>query len=115
MEVSNLDPNRKLDFKTLAGNGFSLERDNATLRDNLGNRYRGINFGFSSLPEFRTEDASIYPGKAIKDQLVFEVPIGTATHLDLEIPGENVGQAGFFRFRIPVQTIQRIEAREPQG
>jgi hypothetical protein len=83
-------------------------------RDNFGNHYRGINFGFSTLPEFRTEDESIYPGKSIKDQLVFEAPIGTATHLDLEIPGANVGQAGFFRFRIPAQAIQRTEARERQ-
>jgi hypothetical protein len=115
VEVSNLDPNRKLDFKTLAGARFSFGRDNATLRDNLGNRYRGIDFGFSSLPEFRTEDASIYPGKAIKDQLVFEAPIGNATHLDLEIPAANVGQTGFFRFRIPTKAIQRTETRESQG
>ena len=54
VEISNLDPNRKLDFKTFAGKQLSFERDNATLRDNFGNLYRGIDFGFSSLPEFGT-------------------------------------------------------------
>ncbi|WP_165232279.1 hypothetical protein [Aquisphaera insulae] len=109
VEISNLDQNRKLDFKTLAGKQFSFERDSATLKDNFGNRYRGINFGFSSLPELRTEEESIYPGKSVKDHLVFEAPIGTATHLDLEIPALNVGQSGFFRFRIPAQFIQHIQ------
>ena len=111
MEISNLDPNRKLDFKTFAGKQLSFERDNATLRDNFGNRYRGIDFGLSSLPEFRAEDESIYPGKMIKDHLVFEAPIATAAHLDLEIPAVNVGQTGFFRFRIPAQAIQRTQSR----
>ena len=114
LEISNLDANRKLDYKTLAGQRFALGQDKATLRDNFGNHYRSIGFGFSDLPEFRTEEESIYPGKMIKDQLVFEAPIGTAVHLDLEIPATNVGQAGFFRFRIPAQAIQRTETRERQ-
>jgi hypothetical protein len=114
LEVSNLDPNRKLDYKTFAGDRFTLERDNATLSDNFGNHYRGAAFGFSDLPEFRTEEASIYPGQMIKDQIIFEATIGTATHLDLEIPALNVGQAGFFRFRIPARAIQRTESRERQ-
>ncbi len=111
LEISNLDPNRKLEYKTFAGQSLVLERDNAALRDNFGNRYRGIDFGFSSLPEFRTEDESIYPGKMIKDHLVFEAPIATAAHLDLEIPAVNVGQTGFFRFRIPAHAIQRTQSR----
>ena len=48
----------------------------------------------------------------IKDQLVFEAPIGTAAHLDLQIPAMNVGQEGFFRFRIPsAGHPARIEAQ----
>jgi hypothetical protein len=42
---------------------------------------------------------------------VFEAPIATAAHLDLEIPAVNVGQTGFFRFRIPAQAIQRTQSR----
>ena len=109
IEVSNLDPNRKLDFKTLAGSHFSLTRDKALLQDNFGNRYRGIDFGFSALPEFRTEEESVYPGQTIRDQLVFEEPVAKATHLDLEIPGKNVGQEGFFRFRIPAKAVRNQE------
>jgi hypothetical protein len=105
LEVSNVDANRKLDFKTLSGSNFSFVRDNAVLRDNFANQYRGINFGFSSMPEFRTEEESLYPNQSIKDQLVFEAPVKNATHLDLEIPGHNVGQEGFFRFRIPATAV----------
>ncbi len=105
--VSNLDANRKLDFKTLAGSHFSFTGDSALLKDNFGNRYRGIDFGFSSLPEFRTEEESIYPGRLVRDQLVFEAPVANATHLDLEIPGKNVGEEGFFRFRIPVEAVRK--------
>ena len=112
LEVSNVGPNLKLDFKTLSGERFFGQEHKATLVDNFGNHYRGIDFGSSSRPEFRTVDASIYPGKMIKDQLVFEAPIGTAAHLDLQIPAMNVGQEGFFRFRIPeAGHPARIEAQ----
>jgi hypothetical protein len=111
LDVLNLDENRKLDFKTLAGSDFSFARDSASLSDNFGNKYRGVSFGFSSLPEFRTLDESIYPNRTIRDQLVFEAPIATAGHLDLEIPGKNVGQEGFFRFRIPATAVLKHEDR----
>ena len=52
LEVLNLDPNRKLDYKTFAGQGFALEQNNATLRDNFGNHYRSIEFGFSDHSRF---------------------------------------------------------------
>ena len=48
LEVSNVGPNLKLDFKTLSGERFFGQEHKATLVDNLGNPYRG------SISELRT-------------------------------------------------------------
>jgi hypothetical protein len=102
----NQSKTKKLDYRTMAGGDFSLSRDYATLTDNFGNTYKRITFGYSNKPAGRTNSASLYPGKQLSDVLVFEVPAESATHLDLEIPAENVGGEGFYRFRIPVAKVR---------
>ena len=48
---------------------------------------------------------SIYPSKKQVDVLVFEPPIDTAKHLDLEMPATNYGSEGMVRFRIPINFV----------
>jgi hypothetical protein len=50
---------------------------------------------------------SVYPNKPVTDVLVFELPLDTATHLDLELPATNYGGKGMIRFRIPMKSISR--------
>jgi hypothetical protein len=106
LEITNTNANRKIDYKTWAGRSVSFERDFATLEDNNGNSYKRISFGFSEQPIGRYESESIYPEKVLGDILVFETPIKTADHLDLELPAKNVGEKGSFRIRIPANLIE---------
>ena len=104
LEVTNLDDGRKLDYRTPAGDVLGF--NGSKLADDLGNHYRGINFGFSSKPERQTDSESVYPGKSIVDHLVFELPVAKAKSLNLELPGDHVGlEAGIFRFKIPISAV----------
>jgi hypothetical protein len=104
LEVRNLDDGRKLDYRTFAGGAF--ERG-AGLSDDLGNRYKGVDFGFSATPEGSTPSESIYPGKAVADHVVFEPPVGKASFLTLESPASYAGlKEGVFRFKIPTRAVE---------
>jgi hypothetical protein len=105
LEISNTNPNRKIDYKSWAGEQISFGRDFASLKDNNGNSYKRISFGFSERVIGRSDSDSIYPEKALGDILVFEIPLKTAEALHLELPAPNVGEKGFFRIRIPASMI----------
>jgi hypothetical protein len=102
LELLNQSATRKLEYRGWAGRDFALGRDYATVKDNFGNGYKRISFGFSSQPVGAVERTeSIYPNKSVTDVLVFEPPLDTATHLDLELPAKNFGGEGMLRFRVP--------------
>ena len=106
LDLLNTNPTKKINYQTWSGKSVSFERDYATLKDNFDNIYKRIGFGFSSQPVGSVERSdSIYPNKSISDVLVFEVPLETATYLDLELPANNYGCEGNIRFRIPTKTI----------
>ncbi|MCC7407449.1 MAG: hypothetical protein IT442_05220 [Phycisphaeraceae bacterium] len=107
LELTNVSQNRKLDYHTWAGADFTVERDYATLQDNFGNTYRRIGFGLTTQPIGRTEQASLYPGKAQTDVLVFEEPVAGVEYLNLELPAANFGGTGMIRLRVPASMIQR--------
>jgi hypothetical protein len=71
------------------------------------NRYKVVNFGFSSKVKGATESDSVYPGKAIQDVLVFEEPVGKVEYPNLKLPAENFGGTGMMRIRIPASMIKR--------
>ncbi len=107
VEITNRNEDRKLSYATWTRDSVALTRDLATLQDDLGNHYRHIDFGIFDKPLGRTNDGSLYPDRPINDLLVFEEPLTRAKHLDLVLPGENVGAAGRFQFRIPAELIER--------
>ena len=109
IEVSNANLNRKIDYSTWAGADVPLERDFATLTDNFENSYKRITFGIFDRPIGRVVSDSIYPGKSLTDALVFEAPLGNIEHLDLDMPGKNIGTNGLFKIRIPAAMIQELE------
>jgi hypothetical protein len=106
LEITNSNRNRKIDYRSWAGSDSSFERDFATLKDNNGNSYERISLGILDLPIGRSRADSIYPEKALKDILVFEIPLKRAAALDLELPASNVEEKGFFRIRIPASLIE---------
>ena len=53
--------------------------------------------------------ASLYPGNAADDVIAFQLPVGSAKYLRLELPAGAIG-AGFddkFRFQIPARMVAR--------
>ena len=107
IELGNLSRSKKVEYHTWMGRDFSIEQDYATLEDNFGNRYKRIDFGFSTDVVGRTESDSIYPGKVLTDVLVFELPVDTIEYLNLELPAKNFGGTGMLRVRIPVGMLRR--------
>jgi hypothetical protein len=106
IEVTNLSDTKKLDYHTWGGTSMSFGKRTA-LADNFGNTYRLVNFGFSTEVAGATVADSVYPGKSVRDVVVFEEPIAKAERLDLELPASNFDGTGMLRFRIPVSMIQR--------
>jgi hypothetical protein len=103
LTLTNMNPNKKVEYRSWSGADFSVGRDYATLKDNFGNGYKRITFGLGAGPVGGVErNESIYPNKSQTDVLVFELPVDTATHLDLEMPATNYGGEGFVRFRLPI-------------
>lgn len=101
--LQNMNQTRKLDYKTWAGETFDLDGAFATARDNFGNSYKRVGFGFSTHPVGGIRGSeTLYPGKPVADLLVFEAPIEAATYLDFDLPAKNFGGEGVFRFRVPV-------------
>jgi len=82
---------KKLDYRTWGAEALSFLESSASLKDDLGNRYKAVHFGGMDQPIGRTKSASIYPGKTITDVLVFERPIAKAKTLKLTLPLANVG------------------------
>ncbi|MBN2578960.1 MAG: hypothetical protein JXB10_08210 [Pirellulales bacterium] len=109
LELTNMNQQKKVEYQSWSGKDISFERDYATLKDNFGNNYKRINFGVSTIPVGAIERSeSIYPNKTVSDVLVFEVPLDTATYLELELPCENYNGEGMVRFRIPIKSVSRV-------
>lgn len=106
VEVTNQSRSRKRDFATWMGRDFSISQDYAVVRDNHGNVYKRMDFGFSTRPEGQIDRESLYPGKSIQDVLVFEPLIRDIEYVRLELPAENFGGEGMIRFEIPANMIR---------
>jgi len=106
VELTNRSQSKKLEYRSWLGRDVSFTRDYATLKDNFGNSYKRISFGFGTDVIGHTESESIYPGKQLADVLIFEMPVDTAEHLDLELPAKNFGGEGMLRLRIPADMVR---------
>ncbi|HEU5117009.1 MAG TPA: hypothetical protein VFT74_10125 [Isosphaeraceae bacterium] len=104
ISIVNLSESKKIDYEGYAG-GVIGGAGGATLTDNFGNAYRRVGFGLGTHPVGQIESASIYPGTAQDDVIVFERPVPNAEYLVLECPGKTVGVDGVFRFRIPMNRV----------
>ena len=107
LELHNLSKSKKIEYQSWSGRDLSFNRDYATLKDNFGNNYKRINFGFGTKVIGQTKSDSIYPGIKIQDVLVFETPVDTVKYLNLELPAKNFDGEGMLRLRIPTGMIQR--------
>jgi hypothetical protein len=101
VELRNMSSTLKVDYSTWRAKSFSLDRDYATLADDLGNGYKRIALSAGTYPNGSVERTeAIYPNKTETDILLFETPVAAASYLDLELPAANYGASGMIRFRI---------------
>jgi hypothetical protein len=103
-EVSNMSDARKLDYRAWRESGVFDSQPR--LGDDAGNAYKQIGTYHELVGASRNVE-SVYPGASVADVLIFEPPVGAATHLDLELPAANFGGEGTIRFRIPAEAIER--------
>lgn len=103
--VANTSEGKKIDFLPWRETR-SVFSDRATLKDNFDNSYRKTGFGINEIAGV-DDELSIYPGKSVKEAIVFEVPVDSAKYLDLVLPADAVDQNGSFRFRIPMSTVRK--------
>jgi predicted RNA-binding Zn-ribbon protein involved in translation (DUF1610 family) len=106
ISVKNESSTKKIQFERWQGESFTTS---ASLRDDLGNKYKQISFGIlTNLSELEIHDrASIYPGKTIEDILVFEQPIDAAKKLTLTLQGKNLEAKSDFTFSIPMSFTEK--------
>ena len=110
LRITNTDSARKIDYRGWQSNTFMSD---SKLTDNVGNRYKGVNFGFGDEIVGQVRSESIYPGKSVDDLLVFEVPVDAAKSLNLELPASNVGETGQIRFLIS-REMWSVAAHKPK-
>lgn len=105
LEVENLSDSKKIDYRSMGENVF-VGPASARMADDIGNKYRRIDFGPLRAVGQASRD-SIYPGKSTSDMVVFEPPVDKAAYVHLELPAENFGGRGMIRFEIPTSEITR--------
>ncbi len=94
--VFNKSDVRKLEYQGSASNIFITH---ATVTDDLGNKYRAIDFGLIDKVAGQQKDVSLYPGESAADLYVFERPVDKAKNLTLRIDGQALGQDQPFQVR----------------
>lgn len=83
--IENLTGSTKLQYQGWGGDGLSTGHK-AKLMDELGNQYKPVTFGVLHKPIGQKSKESLYPGSAIQDVLVFEVPVDKAQMMHLTLP-----------------------------
>jgi len=106
IELTNTSKSRKIQYTSWMSQQASLLDIDAELTDNFENDYRKVRFGFSSSVKDISTESSIYPGKRIKDAIVFELPVEGIEFLRLKLSAKGIGEDGEFRFQIPSDIIR---------
>lgn len=106
LTIQNKSERKKLNYRSWADDSLSFLDNRVTLKDDAGNTYRGVSFGFSTTVKGAAGNESVYPGKEIRDALVFELPIDKIEYLELVLPGKYIGEEGELRFKIPKAMIK---------
>lgn len=104
-----------LRYRTWSGETvtFGVRTSFASVVDDAGERYNRRYVSATSeidprpRPVGRTREAVLQKGQTVSEVLAFEPITRTIQHLDLLLPGGNVGSDGPTRVRIPVKMIKR--------
>ncbi len=100
IEIANQTPNRKIEY-------YSFYEE-VTFTDNFGNTYRPTRSSYNR-PAGSVIIESIYPGKSIRDVLLFEPLISKVEWVEMSIPAYKSVPAQTLVFRIPRSSILNID------
>lgn len=106
LEISNTSERKKIDYRGWMDDYASLLDIDAEITDDVENRYRPIQFSATLKVKDTETNTSIYPGKSIKDAVVFEKPIEGVQFLRLKLSAKGCSENGEFRFEIPKEMIR---------
>jgi hypothetical protein len=98
VRVTCNDPNAKVDFQSWAESLFARP----TIKDEHGNVYRLIDFGFGTTVAGAVKSASVRANEPAVDVIVFEKPVAGAKELFIELPASRLGRAGTIRFKLTI-------------
>ena len=105
LSVKNASTTQLLTYEPLGAEMISFRRK-ASLKDEFGNEYKRIHFGFGGDVQGAAKRQTVYPGASVSDVLVFELPIERATTLTLSVPLHALGVEQEVQFRFSVSAIQ---------
>jgi hypothetical protein len=97
LQITNAGTGRPVKYTSWAEAGARL-----VLLDNLGKSYRRKT---DPEPAGHIRSATISPGDAVEDVLVFEAPPPDIVFLSLELPGSAVGLSGALKLEIPRKLV----------
>lgn len=102
LTISTKDATKKIHYRTWRKVEL-FAQSQANLWDNFGNRYKLLHEGIFGHFRDAVETATVSADEPVSDLILFEKPLKTAEHLDLDLPGDAVGLklTDVFRFRIP--------------
>lgn len=86
--VENLSDSQKIEYQGWGDDSLGSGK-RARLKDDLGNVYKQVTFGILHKPVGQKSKESLYPGSAIQDVLVFEMPVDKAQMMHLFLPRAN--------------------------
>jgi hypothetical protein len=107
IEVLNTSKTKKLEYRSYTSALASLEDIFPHLTDDKENRYKRITFGIGLAVKDAQDETSLYPGKSLRDVIVFEAPVEGIKWLRFGFPAQSFGETGDFRFEIPRDMIKR--------
>jgi hypothetical protein len=105
LKISNVDGLRKINYASWAESAPSGQKGSPSLLDNLGRNYRRKKVSSDPDRTGHSRTATIDPGEAVEEVLVFEAPPQEIAFLSLELPGSALGVSGVFKLEIPRQMI----------
>lgn len=101
IEIKNPSVGKILDYHPFTG-GVTGEAK-YLVSDDQGNQYRPISFGLTETVQGQiTSNRDIYPGKAVRDLLIFEAPVKVAKTLTITFDGDALGGGRSQTFRVPI-------------
>lgn len=106
LQIENTSDQRRSEYNSWVPD-LEAARTVAKLTDDRGAELKRITFGFGNNVKDRTVLATLTPGRAISDLLVFEAPAANARALKLVLPGANCGVRGAFEFDIDMTVVSR--------